>query len=903
DVTRLALLAPAVTRAPGSAQMAANGQRARNNNFTIDGVDNNDLSVTQSNNRVIPEAVAEVQVQTAAYAAEFGRNSGAQIAVLTRGGTNRFHGEWFELFKAGFLEPLSLLNERAGLNKTPRFSQHDTGGALGGPLAKNRTFFFGLLETNRLRQAPDARNASSVTIPTPGGYAALSRVPPASGQTPASRQAALDALAFLPEVYPAIPRYDNLQNIPVNGVPVQMGTVRIPLSNPFDFWFIQGRVDHRRPDGDNFSYRAQIDQRNQPNLVSNLGFGELFAGAQAIRAQNHELSHSRGFGPRLWNEFRAGYVRRNLDFQENAPRAPTVAITGYFTIGGASGFPQGRISNKFQFTDAATWLLGRHALRFGADVRRNRLYNRDETDSKGTWIFNSLADFVNNQAFSLTQAIQTASFDACQTAQFYFFQDDIKVTRHLTLNLGLRYEVSGVPFGLFGAETPEVAAAGVPLPVRPDRNNWAPRLGLAYSPSKRGGLLGDGETVFRGGYGVGYDVLFYNILSVNAGNYPRVVVQTTNQPATLNLFPALAPPRAVTPRFDPLATFVNSPAGTQNPSAHFYSFSIQRQVRKDWVFELGYTGSRSYHALRQGQANPGVLSAAQAAAARAGGSIPSLQSRRLNPLWGQRVLIESTALGSYNALIARFDKRFSHGLLVGANYTFSANLSDSDESLGVVEITNSSPQVPQDFFNYRNEWSRSVFDRPHRFAIHYVYQIPWFRARLANRFGLKHVFRGWSLAGVSDWQSGQPFTVRTGVDSGGTGTTMPFRPDYNPGGIFTPDPVSGDLRTFHSPIDGTGIFLTPLTSNRTPLANSMAGGGNLGRNTFRGPAFTIWNVSLAKRIHLPGRIQATLRADWYNSFNHRNFGNPTALMAAPAFGTNTTDPGGRTMFAALKLGF
>ncbi len=906
DVTRLALLAPTVTRAPGSTQMAANGQRARNNNFTIDGVDNNDLSVTLANSRVIPEAVAEFQVQTSAYSAEFGRNSGAQISVITRSGSNEFHGDVFDNYKANWMEPVNLVNKRAGLTSTPRFNQNDAGGALGGPIVKNRTFFFGLVETNRLRQAPDARNASSVVIPTQAGYAALSSIPLASGQSQASRQAALDALSFLTSVYPNITRYDNIKPVTINGASVEVGTAVIPLANPFDFWYIQGRVDHVLTAKDNISYRNSFDKRNQPDVTSNLGFGNRFSAAQVILTQNHMFSHTHTFGPRLINEFRASYVRRNLDFPENAPNMATVGITGYFTIGGSSNFPQGRITNTFQYTDVATYLMGRHSLKFGADIRRNRLFNRADFNSKGTWAFNNLADFLNNQAYSLTQAVNTASFDARQTNQYYFFQDDFKVTKNLTLNLGIRYEYSGVPFGFFGADLPEVQAVGVPKPVRPDKNNWAPRFGLAYSPGKRDGvlglLLGDGETVFRGGYGIGYDVLFYNILTVNASNYPRISSRTAYQPDTINLFPKLeARQQAAT--LNAMDTFVNSPEDTQNPTTHFYSFSIQRQYRRDYVFEAGYTGSRSYHGIRQGQANPGILTEAQAAEVRAGRSIPPIASRRLNPAWGQRVLIESTALGNYNAMYLRFDKKLSHNLLVGANYTWSANLSDNDESLAVSDITNSSPQVPQDYFNYRNEWSRSAFDRPHRFVVHYSYELPWFRAAAANSAALKHIFKSWSIAGSSEWQSGQPFTVRTGVDSGGSGTTAPFRPNYNPGGIFTKDPISGDLRTFTSPIDGTGIFLTPLTANRTPLANSMAGGGNLGRNTFRGPSLAMWNFSLAKRIHITERWKATLRADWSNLFNHRNFGNPTVLMSSAAFGTNTTDPGGRTMFAALKITF
>ncbi len=910
DVNTLALLAPTVNRAPGSTGFAANGQRARNNNFMIDGVDNNDLSVTVTSNRVIPEAVAEYQVQTSAYSAEFGRNTGAQISVITRSGTNQFHGSVFDYYRANWMEPVSLLNKRANINDTPRFIHHQAGATLGGPIVKDRTFFFGLIEANRRREAPDARNASSINIPTPTGFAALSRVPLGPNQTTQSRQAMLSALDFLPDAHSKITSYQNVRNVTVNGTAIEIGNARIPLANPHNFWYYQGRIDHRLSDSDGLTYRFQIDKRFQPDVVSNLGFGSRFSGAQDILGQNHAWSHTKSFTPRFINEFRFAYVRRFLDFPENDPTTPTTGITGFFTIGGASNFPQGRSQNAYQFQNVSTYLLGRHSLKFGVDIRRNQLDNKAAFDSKGTWSFNNLEDFMNNRAFSLAQAVNVSSFDARQTTQYYFFQDDIKVTKDLTLNLGIRYEYSDVPFGFFGATQPEVRAVGVPGPALADKNNWAPRGGLAYSPSGMEGflgkLLGDGQTVFRGGYGMGYDVLFYNILVVNASNFPRVVTSLTSQPDTFNLYPTLAPKQTTVPPLNPLATFVNTPEQMQNPTSHFYSFSIQRQIRSNNIFEVGYTGSRSYHGIRQGQGNPGTLTEAQAATVRStrnAAAIPGLQARRVNPAWGSRVLIEATALGKYNATYVRFDRKFSRGLQVGVNYTFSALLSDNDESLGVGAITADSPQVPQDYFNYRNEWSRSVFDRPHRMALHYSYEIPWFSTGVLDSAVMRHIFKGWELTGFTEFQSGQPFTIRTGVDSGGSGTTAPFRPDYNAGGILRKDPVTNNLRTFTIPIDGTGIVVTPLTAAGNPLANSMAGGGNLGRNTFRGTRFSNWNFSLSKTISMTERWKLQLRSDWINLWNQRNFGNPTSLMSSPSFGVNTTDPGGRTMLVSAKIRF
>ncbi|MFH1737696.1 MAG: carboxypeptidase regulatory-like domain-containing protein, partial [bacterium] len=640
DVTHLALLAPLATRGPEFSVISAKGQRTRQNNFLIDGTDNNDLSVTVPSIRMIPEAVGEFDVQITPYSAEYGRNTGAQISVLTPRGSNTLHGEAWDYYRGNWMEPISLLNKQNKLKKTPRFVHNQAGGSLGGPVRKDRTFFFGLLEVNRRREASDARNAQAAVIPTPTGFAALATVPLGPGQTPQSRQAVLNALAFLPEVYKSVSAYQNPTMQAINGVPIEMGTIRIPLARTQNFWYGMGRLDHHLTENDTLTYRYVIDKTSQSNVTSNLQFGSRFAASAEALVQNHALSHTHILGSNLVNEFRFSYGRNNLAYPENDPNDPTIQILGAFTIGGKSNFPQGRVSNTFQWQDVTTYMFGRHSLKFGVDIHRNRLFNLATSDWKGTWTFLSLADFANNRAYSLRQTVTDASYDARQTNQYYFFQDDFKATRNLTFNLGLRYEYSGVPFGFFGAATSEIAAAGVPLREKPDRNNWAPRFGFAYSPSHLEGwkrwLFGDQQTVFRGGFGIAYDVLFYNILTITASNYPRVVRSQTFQPQTINLFPTLAPKDTTIPPFSPLTAFANTPADIQNPTTNFWSFSIQRQLSNNYLFEIGYSGNRSYHLLRQGERNPGTLTEAQAQTIMKGGTIPSIHNRRVNPAWGSR---------------------------------------------------------------------------------------------------------------------------------------------------------------------------------------------------------------------------------------------------------------------------
>jgi hypothetical protein len=774
---------------------------------------------------------------------------------------------------------------------------------LGGPIIKDRTFVFGLMQGDRLRQGSSP--GTTIRVPTPAGFAALNTVPLRAGQSQASRQAVLSALGFLNDaVYSTNPVFRNLQNTTVNGVAIQTGQVNVPISQPNNTWNFILRGDHRIREGDNLTLRYTYNKPDTANLTSNTQFGARFAAAQNVLDQNAAISETHVFNSNLLNEFRVSYIRRNLQFPENDPKSPTAAIGGFFTIGGLNNFPQGRIQNSYQFSDILSWQKNRHALKFGFDIRHIRLFNIAAFDSKGTFTFNNLQDYLNNSAVSFVQALQTASFDARQTQQFYFAQDDFRVKPNLTFNLGVRYEFSKVPFGAFGATDPESLAALVPGPVKTDKNNWAPVIGFAYSPQFNHGFLGklfgDGKSSIRGGYRIAYDVLFYNILTVTASNYPRVVVG--RQDNAIDVFPNLI---AVSgkPVFNPLATYVNMPEDSATPYAEIYSLSIQRELSRNFQLEVGYTGSRGINGINQLEANPAILTPAQAAQVRATGSttsIPTVQQRRVFPQFGSRVLIATTAQSTYNAGYVSLNKRLSHGLQFGLSYTYGKNISNNDESLNVAGLSPSSPQVPQDYFNYRAERSPSVFDRTHRFVAHYIYEIPWFKSGWAQAPVVKQVFSGWQFSGVTSYQSGQPFTIVTGVDSNGNGAGGD-RPNYNPNGTFAKDPLTGNLRTFTtSKVDGR--FLVPLGSNGLPLAFSL-GNGNLGKNTLRAPYFPNTDLSLLKRIKTFESQSLVLRVDLFNAFNQDNYGIPVNSLNSLSFGQNTNNWGNRSVTVGAKYTF
>jgi hypothetical protein len=457
-----------------------------------------------------------------------------------------------------------------------------------------------------------------------------------------------------------------------------------------------------------------------------------------------------------------------------------------------------------------------------------------------------------------------------------------------------------VPLGFFGAEDQDSLNALVPGPVQRDNNNWAPRVGFAYTPKPEGGVLkpllgGEGQSVVRGGYGIGYDVLFYNILTVNASNDPRVFTGQVNQ--VFDVFPNVAPVGG-SPVFNPLrlAAYVNTPVDAQYPRSNYWSLSYARELGARMSVEFGYNGSISRNGINQGQANPAVLTEAQAAIVRQtlnGASIPSTQARRVVPGFGPRTLIATTANGEFHSLYGQFTQRLTKGLQFRASCTFGRNFSDNDESLGVAAITAGSPQIPQDYENIDAEWSLSAFDRTHRVVANWLYETP----AVGHGF-VRQLTGGWQLSGVYTARSGQPFTMLTGVDSNGNGGGGD-RPNFDPSGTLTPDPQTGNLRTFTT----SGMFLVPLGSNGLPLLNSL-GNGNLGRNTLRAPGWFNWDLSFGRRFSLPYAGHSVfVRVDLFNAFNQDNDGVPVNNMSNPAFGTNTNNWGNRSALISARYSF
>lgn len=928
---RFPLLAPNVARVPGQNETAANGHNGRQNNYMLDGVNNNDSTVTLPALFTPPEAIQEVHVQVAPFSAEFGKNIGAQVNVVTRAGSNSFHGEGWDFFRSNALEPLSLQRRKAGLTRNPKTVNHQFGGSLGGPIMQDRTFFFGLLQGYTSRETAAAQ--ASVTIPTPTGFAALAGVPLRSGQSAASRQAVLDAIAFLPEAHPQIKNYDTTSTVTVNGVPIEVGTFVPVIPQNQNGWYSVLRADHRLSANDQLSYRVHLDDRKKPLNTGNLSFGERFATDSIGSGQNHALSYIRTINSSFVNEARLAYTRLHFGFENRDNVRPTIVITNFNTVrfGSNENFPQARLEQNYQFQNTSTYIRGRQSIRFGMDLARIKLFNNVAAGALGRWIFADLAGFMNNQATQALQIPPANRYSLTQTRQAYFVQDDVKITRNLTANIGLRYETASVPLGYFGATDAAVLAAVVPGPGKRDSNNWAPRLGFAYNSDFSEGFLSRilpaGKSTIRGGFGMAYDQLFLGLLQAPSGNYPRNTrTQITATAQLVDVYPNFPAPSST---LSSATVFTNIPEDAQMPTTSFWTLSVQREVGKAYSVEIGYSGSRSYHLLRPGEANPGVLSAAKAAAVVAGCTTPALvtggcenpagfprspsganttDTGRINSAWNSRVAYETSGGSEYHGGYVRLERKLSRGVTFGLNYTWSANLSDTEDILiGDALLTGSSPLNPQDYLNRRNDWARSTLDRPHRFSGTYSYNVPGFKDSNAI---LRQTLSGWQLSGFTELQSGQPYTIIVGVDALGNGLTGSFsgRPNYNPAGSMDQNFFGNG--TFRIAKDGTGIVTAPNVVNTTTgavtfLKNSMAVGGNLGRNTFRGPGYANTNLSLQKKFELPREMSLQIRSDFINVFNHDSLANPDANMSSTTFGRQTQNPltDARQVVLGAKLAF
>lgn len=861
----LALLVPGVlpnqNGRPGSG-FAVNGNRTRSNNFTIDGANNNDQSLSIPRQGLPPEALQEFQIITNTFAAEFGRNAGSYVNQITRSGTNDFSGSGFYTWAGNTLDALSTGQERtfranraAGLSEDLSLRRarsvtvdNTYGATFGGPIVKNHTFFFTSLDFNDFRTT--VSSASRLAL----GDLARQRL-----QLP-GRTIVPQALAFLLNTFPVANDPTSGGSLTLTGTtaitcPVadpncnvipfttynRGATAGIPYGRDFDRWLM--KVNTRLFKSDQLSFRYLYDKSVDPGAPTSLPGQEI---GQTLRNDSFTINDAIILSPRWLNEARFTYSRRDISFPENLDFAFAIGGTGTAFGLGNTNFPQYRTDNVYEITDNVSFTPSNHAFKFGYNMLIYKLASFFAPNFDGTVTYPSLVNFLQDTAASYSRYAGDGLTDATTYEHSFFAQDDWRVTPDLTLNLGLRYEYVTAPFGFFSN-------------AKPDINNFAPRLGFAWNPKNMFG----GKAVLRAGFAIAYDQVFQNILLNNSRNYPRGVnVAFTNingQLPFINL-PAAPTPQQFTgdPRLLPIRLFAPNERVKQ-PMSMQWTLGVQYQLFNDYVVKLEYIGTKGSNLVREVEQNYGFTVAA-------GGT-----GQRLDPTRGSILVGQGIAESEYHGGQFSIERRLTSvnvlganlgNLVFNANYTYSSFISESDDILG----GQANRTLPADPRNPKLDRARSAFDQPHRFVLNFVWESPDVLRGSSNFFVknfVSRVFSGWQLSGVGTYASGTPFSVLSANNALG----------ILPGQIAT---VEGSQRVSVNPNGQYPLVSTPTAPNPNAyfIVNNVNSGilGNLGANTERTGTTRNWNMAAVKNIRTFGeRQRLQLRAEVFNVFNQRSF--------------------------------
>ncbi len=850
-----------VSDSPGSfGYLSVNGNRGRANNYLLDGTDMNDgyrndpaineAGVFGTPATILPiDAVAEFPVISGAEA-EYGRNAGAIVNIVTKSGTNELHGSVFEFFRDDALGARNYFN--AEPNPKNPFRNNQFGGSLGGPLRKDKTFFFLAYEGQR----------ESVGLPS------LTRVP-----TQSEVAAAIAANGGQVNPVSAALLARNPWPTP-NRTPDENGNnleATTEGSNRVDSFI--AKIDHHFAEADLLTVRYFFGDSDQSFPLALVGGGNLpgynTITPTTVHLASASLTHL--LSPKLLLEVRAGYNRfyetfspEDSDFDPRSAGLNTVSdaqdfglplirVSGYAPVGANLSLPRGRTDSNYQFFTNLSRNTGRHNLKFGYEFRRTTVDGYFDAGYRGRLDFDSLEDFVAGRVSGGRQARGDSRRYTFQSSHGLYAQDSFQVSPRITANLGLRWDYYGVigeekdRFSIFDTQTGSVTPVTQLYPK--DWNNISPRLSLAYD------LKGDGKMVVRAGWGLYYDAFSQDFF---VGQLPW---NTFNPGPAYNDVEFSFSPVEVLSRGGPVYTdFATSDVftvdqGMVTPWVMNWNANIQRQLGAHAALQVGYVGSLGRHLYRYRDINQ--LDPAT-------GNAPYPDFVYINQF-------ESTAKSRYHSLQTVLKVRDWHGLSSTVNYTLGKSIDTASD--GQDYVPNASQ--PDDSTRPEREEGPSNFDQRHRFTWLFTWE-------LGPRQG-NWLTSGWSVNGVVTLASGMPFNVN-----------YLFEDDYNGSGEYfgRPDLV-GDPKAGTSTPDrfvNLAAFQAPCTPNGE---GGCAGGqhfGNLGRNAYYGPSYKNIDLTLAKTTALTGRVNLQVRMDVFNVLNHPNFANPMLPNFAVDFLQNGIDP-------------
>jgi hypothetical protein len=900
---------------------SANTSTSNGNTFTVAGrrpMDNlvmlNGIEYTGSSQLAITpggvsgyllgiDAVREFNVQTDTYGAEYGKRSGAQVGVVTQSGTNALHGSVFEFLRNSAVDSRSFF---AQTSFDPPFRQNQFGGALGGPLKKNRLFLFGNYEGFR-----QAETQSSVSV-VPDSKVRLGAFPNSAGVY--APVANLNA-AMLP--YFSFWTQPNGPELMVNGLP--SGTA-FSYTNPAqdireDFGTL--RLDYAIRDRDSLSASYTIDDGNSLIPLAD----PLFASYSTLRMQVGSLQETHIFSPDMLNTLRAGFSRAgfNLDSSLLAPFAANldfvqgagpggIVVNGGVTTTGLSGITSAGPNNaagvwnrRNLFTVADDFQISKGMHQISAGVWFQRVQDNEDSASRqlGQATFTSLTTFLQGTVSSF-QVVPTADELGWRSLfGAWYFEDAVKVRRNLTIRAGIRHEFTTGWNEAFGRAANYITDGTGVLQTAPrvgnsvyTQNNatklFSARVGLAWDPS------GNGKTAIRAGFGTYYSLI--DDLSFLLNSLPPYNGSITSSGSLFSIAPvvsgAAVPPSCGPGVPTPCTTY--APQGVQanakTPTVQEWNLSVERQLNSTTALRASYVGSFGYHGLLSVDPNdiPAQVCSA-AGGCTAGGAatsgVPATAANqshvaqgvqyipvgtRPNPYLGAGFFWYTEGNTSYNALQTDVSHRLSRGLQIRANYTWSKNL-DMNSGLTGAQSQNQS-QMILDRNDLPRDWGPSALNATSQASISARYELPFGHGRhWMNAGGIENkLIGGWQLNGITTLLSGFPFTPVIGSNRSGDGDTRnPDRPSLNPS--FTGPVVLGQAGQWYNP----NAFILPAAGTY----------GNLGRGVFSGPGLADLDLSLFKNTAVSERASLQFRAEFFNILNHPNLGTPNATV----FSSGTTN--------------
>jgi len=918
----LAVLAPNVVAQPGGVTGtggAVGGTRPRDNNFTVDGVDDNNLGVTGNNSTVIPDAVAEFALTTNQFSAEYGHSAGGQFSLITKTGTNNWHGsgEWYNQNRN--YNSLDNLTKDAIAGGTipgqPAFDNNRFGGTVGGPLIKNKWFIFGAYEYTTLH---GQGTATPLIAPTAAGLSML--------QTMAADSAVQNILAN----FPVAPSND-LKPITVNGQSVPIGNLII-ISPLFQ------REHDAIVNTDYTLGKHQLGARflfNQESFINPVNSTQaVFNQSEPVHNRKIALSDVWTVNNTVVNDLRLQYSFFSLALVNPCSVCPsdvTIGDLGFNTIGPSDN--QDQKQNTYQILDTVTWSHGKHTFKFGGQYNHFIYPQFFLPRSNGDYWYTNTEELVNDNLASVAgrtlRGAGTGSFLGTQSAFYAFVQDDIKLTPRLTLNLGLRYEYWTNPVG--GNAQSLNAISSVPGVItfgKPgtDKNNVAPRIGVAFDPT------GSGKTAIRAGFGIAYDVKFQNFASITLP--PQLQSELNpNSACTLNPQPSWCAkpngsgflaggglPSAYIPPASQLAarslttSFIDN---TVMPKILTWSLGVQRELYRNAIIEFRYLGTRGLELPVQFRRNfisafdggvtplPTFFQASDVPTSWSASTPTDAAFNSFNPntyaqFGFQGNITSDPPLGGskYHAASVSFTQHSRFGLTFNTNYTW-AHTTDNSTNEFFTSLLN--PRRAQDTNRLANDWASSDLDVRQHFALSWTYQVPNFENW--NGF-IRALTNGFQIGSVLLVQTGQPVTIQSGLDSNGNGDSAGDRASLNPfgtartgsdvfavcalpggavtlsnggpGAFGTPTGVGAGGGCFN-PTDPTGgtffpaIGYRPVNFNSKYVVTGPGAQANLGRNSVTTPGFTTLNLSLAKNINFAESKYLQLKANFFNILNHPNY--------------------------------